>query len=166
MPVSSWKDVDEALHTLGLLSRDIAAEELVMNDAIIKTKRLTEAKVAALAARRDALDGELLEFVRSHHKDLGADRSSKLTWGTVGVKDFPPEVAFAKGQKEDAVAELLIKRGYAQCVQVKKKVIKNAVKALNLTEEALARLSLKLRQKKNQPFYVIDEDKIAKEARD
>jgi phage host-nuclease inhibitor protein Gam len=163
MKVDSWTDADQALRAIGRANRDIAMEEVAMNDAIEQVKRTSEEKVAPLETERKLIAKRLEAFVKAHYKELGTARSRELTYGTVGVKDFPPEVAFLKDQDEDSVAKLLLKKGYEQCVQVKRKVIKNAVKALNLSEEALSKLGLRLKQKKNQVYYTIDQDRIARE---
>lgn len=163
MQIENWNDVDRALLAIGRTERDIAMEEVAMNDAIEQVKRTSEEKVAPLETERKLVAKRLVDFVKGHYKELGTARSRELTYGTVGVKDFPAEVAFLKDHDEDSVAKLLLKKGYEQCVQVKRKVVKNAVKALNLSEEALSRLGLKLKQKKNQVFYTIDEDRIARE---
>ena len=163
MQIENWNDVDRALLAIGRSERDIAMEEVAMNDAIEQVKRTSEEKVAPLETGRKLIEKRLTDFVKAHYKELGTARSRELTYGTVGVKDFPTEVAFLRDQDDDSVAKLLLKKGYEQCVQVKRKVVKNAVKALDLSEEALEKLGLKLKQKKNQVFYTIDEDRIARE---
>jgi phage host-nuclease inhibitor protein Gam len=163
MQINTWIDADKALLEIGRIDRDIAAEEIAMNDAIEQTKRTSEEKVLPLRTQRKLAETRLLDFIKGNFKELGTARSRVLTYGTVGVKDYPAEIQFLRGQEENSIATLLIKKGYDQCVQVKRKVIKNAVKGLDLTEEALLKLGMKLKQKKNQPFYQVDEDRIAKE---
>ena len=163
MQITSWNDADNALLEIGRIDRDISAEEIAMNDAIEQIKRSSEEKTLPLQTNRKLTEKRLVDFIKSHYKELGAARSRQLTFGTVGVKDFPAEIAFIAGQDESSVTAGLIKKGYDQCVQIKRKVIKNAVKGLDLTEDALQKLGMKLKQKKNQPFYQVDEDRIARE---
>jgi len=158
--VNNWIEADNALLRIGRIERDIKAEELLFNDSIEQIKKTAEEIISPLQADRKALEAELKAFVTRNAKDLGEARSKKLNFGTIGFKNFRTEISWTKGQTQDGVVALLIKAGYDQCVQTKQKVLKDVVKSLQLAEAKLAKLGMVLKQKKNQFFYQIDQEKI------
>ncbi len=161
MSFKSWSDVDQALLRIGRVDRDVQEAEILMNDAIEHVKRECDAKATPLINEKRILEDGVRQFVKANARDLGEAKSRQLTYGVVGIKDFPPELAYLRGYNEDAIAALLVKRGLDQCVQVRRKVLKTAVKALELSEQKLEQLGLKLRQKRNQFYYVLDEKRVA-----
>ena len=158
--VNNWIEADNALLRIGRIERDIKAEELLFNDSIEQIKKTAEEIISPLQADRKALEAELKAFVTRNAKDLGEARSKTLNFGTIGFKNFRTEISWTKGQTQDGVVALLIKAGYDQCVQTKQKVLKDVVKSLQLAEAKLAKLGMVLKQKKNQFFYQVDEEKI------
>lgn len=161
--IGNWQDVDNALLVIGRLNRDITAEEILLNDGVENLKKEFVDKTEPLVKRIKKLEKDLGVYLKANARDLGVQKSRTLIYGEVGFRDSPPKIAFAKGEDERSVAKLLLKAGYKACVQVKLIVVKNAVKGLNLTEDKLARLGLRLNQKKNQFFYSINEQKVAEE---
>ncbi len=162
MPITTTAQADEALRTIGRINRDFKEEEIVLNDAIERMKHAVEQKLQPKLDRKRQLEAELEDWA-SRALPANKLRSLDLSYGSLGYRDFPPEVAITKGHNQESVAKLLLKKGYDQCVSVKYSIIKNAVKALELSEDKLRSLGLRIRQKKNQFFYEINEQRIAEE---
>ena len=163
--LNNSQEADNTLRRIGHLQRDIKSEEVLLNDAVERLKKEAERKVIPLQDELHVAESILLRWVKENTRDFAAapTKSRELTYGTVGVKDFPPVPTFMRGYHEADVAKALLKAGVTQCVKVSYKWIKNAVKNLPWPEERFAKFGIKIMQKRNQPFYTINEQKIAEE---
>lgn len=162
MPITTTAQADEALRTIGRINRDFKEEEILLNDAIERMKQAIDQKLQPKLDEKRRLEAELEQFVQDEFATW-EQRSITLSYGRLGYRDFRSEVVLMKGHTQESAAKLLLKKRYNQCVQVKYKIIKNAVSALKLSEDKLRSLGLRIRQKKNQFFYEINEQKISEE---
>lgn len=166
MTIFSIHDADAILRQIGRLQRDIKAEEVILNDAIDHMKKQSATKSEPMVIELKAAEKSLLDWIKKNKRDFtSADKKSKdLTYGTIGVMDYPPVPAFLPGYHEEEVAKALLKAGFRDCVKVSYKWIKNGVKNLQISADRLARLGIKMTQKRDQPFYSINASKIEEEA--
>lgn len=158
--VSDLREADQTLLRIGRLQRDIASEEVLLNDGIDNLKKLTEAKVLPLQEDLQASEQVLLDWIKANPKEFSAPRSRELTYGTIGLRDFAEKPRLVRGIKEEDVAKQLLRAGFKQVVKVKYSIIRNALKNLSWTAERFAKFGIRITQKKNQPFYAINEAKI------
>ena len=163
--ITNWNDVDSAAHRIGLLNRDIQEEEILLNDAIDKMKRSASEKIARIIVEQEPLEEAIEEYVKENQKDIlqSPKKSKELVFCTVGFRDSPPEVKWMRGYSEESIAQTLIKKGFEQCVNIKYRIVKNAIKALEISEEKLAQFGIRLKYVKNNFFLDINEQKIAEE---
>ena len=160
MTITNVHDADQTLLRIGRLQRDIASEEVLLNDGIDNLKKLTEAKVLPLQQELQASEQILLDWIKANSREFSAPRSRELTYGTIGLRDFAEKPRLVRGFKEEDVAKQLLRAGFKQVVKVKYSIIRNALKNLPWPVERFAKFGIKITQKKNQPFYTIDQAKI------
>lgn len=162
MQIRSQVEADQTLLRIGRLQRDIKSEEILLNDGIESLTKLAETKVKPFRDELEAADEILLEYITRNKSEIasGPAKSITLTYGTIGVRDNPPVPAIMRGYHEEDVAKLLLKGGVKQCVKVSYRWIKNAVKNLPWDEERFAKFGIRMKQKKNVPFYTVDEAAI------
>jgi len=165
---NNLQEADNTLRRIGRLQRNIKSEEVLLNDAIEHLKKETERKVIPLREEFNSADRVLLDWIKDNKRIFtqGATKSQELTYGGIGLRDSVSVPKAMPGQKRDEIAKSLLKAGFRDCVKVEYKWIKNAVKALDTSlRPKLERLGIMFtRVRKDQPFYTINEQKIAEEA--
>jgi phage host-nuclease inhibitor protein Gam len=161
-PIRNSNEADQTLLKIGRLQRDIQSEKILLDDGIEQLKKMSLRKVAPLCDEREAAEEVLLEYIKTNKSEIasGSAKSVTLTHGTIGLRDDPSALALMRGFKEEDVAKSLVKAGYKQYVDIKYKLIRSAIKSLDDAAGKLAKFGIKITQKRNVPFYTIDEAKI------
>lgn len=164
MNITNTTHANLALRDIGRLDRDIKAEEIILNDAIDKLREEQAAKVAPMIARRKMLADGVLAYIKTNKRTMKELRSLELDYGTIGIKDFPAKLRIMKGFTKDDVAKRIADlKQFAGCVKVRYTLVMNAIKALSLPDEKLQQYGITTSQKKDQPYFTINEAKIEAE---
>lgn len=164
MRINTTAEVNIALRDIGRLDRDIKAEEILLNDAIDRLREEQAAKTAPMIAKRKALADSVLAYIKANKRMLRELRSLELDYGIIGIKDFPARLRIMKGLTKEEVAKRIAGlKQFAGCVKVRYLLVMNAIKALDLPKEKLEQYGITASQKKDQPFFTINEAKIEAE---
>ncbi len=166
MSIASLNQANDAIKDLYRLKRDIAAEEVILNDAIEKLKEKSLEVTAPLSARYALVESELLDYIKKNKKEICREgkKSIDLLYGKIGIEDSRPGLTQLKGFTKDDTAKLLLKSpSFKHCAKVTYSYIKDAVRALNLPAEKLARFGLRLTQSKDKPYFTFNEAKLSEE---
>lgn len=164
MNITNTTHVNLALRDIGRIERDIKAEEIILNDAIDKLREEQAAKIAPMNARRKKLADGILTYIKKNKRTLKELGSLELDYGTIGIRDFPPKLGIMRGfTKEDVAKRIADLKQFAGCVKVRYTLVMNAIKALGLPDEKLQQYGITTSQKKDQPFFTINEAKIEAE---
>lgn len=165
MIIRNHQDVNQTLLKIGRLQRDIKAEEILLNDAVENMKKLSLQKVAPLHEERDAAEEQLLDYIGANKSSLisSFSKSVELPFGIIGVKDGRLVPVLMRGYHVEDVAKQLFRAGFKQCVNIRYQLIKTALVNVQNAAERLGKFGVRFRQKKNVPYYTINEQKIAEE---
>ncbi|MGE5488074.1 MAG: host-nuclease inhibitor Gam family protein [bacterium] len=155
----NWNDFNLALRQIALIDLSIAKAAAERDDAILTATTTYNSTTAPLLAKREALAEQMELFYRAHRKEVEAEgkRSIELDFGRAGMRKGNPKLCCLKGWNWERVLQA-IKNRFAkkpdrleQFVITKESVNKDAVKSAGLSEDELAQLGLKVRQK--DEFY-------------
>lgn len=140
--IASWDDVDAAMGVLRRLEAARDAELAHCDQAI----RDAEERKRAAAARHDAglqrVEGLIAEYAEAHKDEVcdGRRRSWKGHHGTVGWRTTGVRVEFENDEND--TLNRLRARGHDDCIIVREKVDKNALKGLPASEVARCGVTL------------------------
>ena len=81
--LNSWEECDEALRTIGMNNRDVAAIESVANEKIDAIKKDMVDRCMGMKAENEALTKALGLFATLHKADFGKRQSKELNFGTI-----------------------------------------------------------------------------------
>ncbi|MFN0156916.1 MAG: host-nuclease inhibitor Gam family protein [Bacteroidota bacterium] len=155
------QDADDTLAKIGRLNRDIDAERVMLDDAIAELTRVSAEKLKPVIDERNDAEKILLEYIKRNKRDFSEQRTTELTFGTIGVRNYPGKPSVERGLKAEDVAKRLYKiKRFRNLVKVKYSLIKNALKGMENAASTLAKYGIRFSQKKDQPFYTINESKI------
>ena len=137
--LGNWNEVDEALGTLGRIELDIMGLETELGtrlrglmgeyDTALKARREEKAEIEAAVGR----------FCGARKEEFAQRRSRRLTFGKIAFRtaeriDVPPG-------KEERVVAALMNLGWVECVEMKERLDRNALRRLSDTD--LSRCGLK-----------------------
>ena len=162
------RNIDEANQTLlkiGRLQRDIQEQQILLNDTIEQQKKLFTDKARPMRDELEAADELLLKWIKNNPQEFvtASSKSTELPFGTIGLKDGRMIPVLKKGHRVEEVAKQLYRAGFKQCVNIRYRLIKTALVNVQNGAERLAKFNIRFRQKKNVPYYTINEQKIAEE---
>lgn len=114
--LNSWEECDEALRTIGMNHRDVAAIESVANEKIDAIKKDMVDRCAGMKAENEALEKALELFATLHKADFGKKQSKELNFGTLKFTNTTSIVLPAKEKLKLMIARLRAK-GMDECIQ-------------------------------------------------
>lgn len=84
--LGSWAECDEALRRMGENSRDILAEENVLNERIAAARKLAADRTRALIEENADYAAALERFALAHRGDFGNAKTKALNFGSVSFR--------------------------------------------------------------------------------
>lgn len=176
MLISNWTDVDAALERLGMLDLEISEVSAALGRKLYELLGEHAQKLAGLKEDRHGIESSVESFCLLHKSDFAKKRSRKLFFGKIAFRvaeriEIPEEF-------EEAAIATLKKLGLSDCIEIRERIDRNALK--RLPDADLARCGIRRDRedhfriepdievlceklgKKNCSGYTVDVDKLSK----
>ena len=127
--LSDWGDVDRLLEAMGRMDLQIAGIEAEMGEALYDLVERYAAELTAMREHRAVLENSVSAFCQARKNEFAMKRSMQLTFGRIGFR-VAESIEVPKGM-EDVVIATLRRLGWDECIEIKEKVDKNALKKLS-----------------------------------
>ena len=114
--LNSWEECDEALRTIGMNNRDVAAIESVANEKIDAIKKDMVDRCMGMKAENEALAKALELFATLHKADFGKKQSKELNFGTIRFMNTT-SISLPTKEKLKLVFARLRAKGLEECIR-------------------------------------------------
>ncbi len=155
--LESWEDVDETLHEIGKIDREIGLMESSQNETIDRVKKETREAALPLLDKKSALELSLKEFCEANRGEFAKVKTKALTFGSVGFRISTKVIVKRVADTLQALKDM----GLSACIRVKEELDKEAMK--NLSTETLAEVGASLKTE-NAFGYEIDQEMLKEAA--
>lgn len=135
MELASWREVDAALAELGRTVLETRALEAEMGVQVHDLVLRYGPRLGELSRRMGDLEAVIEAFCTSRREEFGKKRSRRLTFGKIAFR-LAEKIEIPAGLESVAV-ETLKKLGWGDCVEMKERLDRNALK--KLSDDDLAR---------------------------
>jgi phage host-nuclease inhibitor protein Gam len=162
MPLESWNGVSEALAAIGNIDRQIANQEIIMQQKIDAAKVEASVAAAPLLEEKARLETSIMLFVDTARDELGDKKSKALYFGTVGYRKSTKVIL---PRAKALLAEIIIRlraRGMDSCIIAKPDVV-NRDELKKYDAQTVAAVGAKL-EVKDTFWYEVDKTHLAPEA--
>jgi|GEM_PF-1181637 len=126
--LADWGDVDRLLEDLGRLDLKMAAIEADMGGRLYDLVKEYSARLTAMRECRAGLEWLAAAFCQSRKSEFAVRRSKQLTFGRIAFR-VAESIEIPVGT-DAAVIATLRRLGWDDCIEVKEKIDKNALKKL------------------------------------
>ena len=133
--LTSWTEVDGALAELGRVALEVLALEAEMGVQVHGLVTRYGGRLGLLNGRRGDLESTIEAFCTARREEFGKNRSRQFTFGKIAFR-LAEKIEIPAGL-EGVVIETLKKLGWDECVEVKEKLDRNALK--KLTDDELVK---------------------------
>ena len=153
----SWDDVDNALHQIGNIDRELGLLEASANERIDAIKKQTKESAQPLLDRKTSLEMAMKEYCEANRAEFAKVKSKSLTFGEVGFRLSTKVIIKRVADTLQALKDLQL----FNCIRTKEEPDKEAMK--NLSSETLAEVGAGLKTE-NAFGYTVNVEKIREAA--
>ncbi|HAM41256.1 MAG TPA: hypothetical protein DCP69_07925 [Candidatus Omnitrophica bacterium] len=151
--LGSWEDVDQALHKIGVIDRELAVLEAGQNARIDAVKKETKEAAQPLQEKKSGIELAVKDYCEANRAEFVKTKSKQLTFGEVGFRLSTSILIKKVAETLQALKDLQ----YFTCIRTKEEPDKESMKSL--TDEVLAEVGAS-RKTVNTFGYTLDVEKI------
>ena len=122
--IASFDQADSALQRYALIEAALNVKAARLNKRIAEAKAAFVEDSADLVAEKESLSAQISSFITDHRDAFVKPRTRKTQFGEYGLRTVSEVVI----EDEDALVDLLMDRGYVECVEVLHKLQRPAIK--------------------------------------
>lgn len=153
----NWDDVDDALHQIGNIDRELGLLEAGANERIDAIKKETKEAAQPLLDRKTTLEMAMKEYCEANRAEFAKVKTKPLTFGEVGFRLSSKIIIKRVADTLQALKDLRL----IECIRTKEEPDKEAMK--NLSSDLLAEVGAALKTE-NAFGYTVNVEKIREAA--